>query len=161
VSLNDSYPALPETVPRVRERLTALAADAGATKDQMERIRLAVSEAVTNAVVHAYGEGRGPHGESRGRIHLMAAVASDELWILVGDDGCGLQRRSNRPGIGMGLALIAKASDEFSILKRSSGGTEVRMRFRLKGAVPSGADQPRGSVASASRPASSRFSTMR
>lgn len=153
MSLNDSYPALPETVPRVRERLTAFAAEAGASKDQMERIRLAVSEAVTNAVLHAYRE-------SEGAVHLTAAVAAGELWILVGDDGCGLHRRSNRPGIGMGLALIAKASDDFSIVKRSSGGTEVHMRFRLTAAEAAGNDQPRGSVASASKPASSRFSTM-
>jgi hypothetical protein len=58
----------------------------------------------------------------------------------------------------MGLALIAGISDGMEVVKRSGGGTEVRMRFTLRPAEPSG-DHWRGSDDSATSPASSNFST--
>lgn len=147
--LNASYPAVPESVPGAREAVAELAAAAGAPPGQVGAVRLAVSEAITNAVVHAY---RG----SQGRVYLTAAVVSDELWVLVGDDGCGMQVRSDSPGLGLGLLLISQECDGFTVLARASGGTEVRMRFDL---VEAFEGQDRGSDTAASRPASSRFST--
>ena len=142
-SLNDSYPAVAETVPRAREAVTRFAAGAGASPEQLEAVRLAVSEALTNAVVHAY---RG----SAGSINVTAALAEGDLWVLVADDGRGLRAGGGKSGLGIGLALIARVSDYFAIVKRSSGGTEVRMRFRLETAR---SRYERGSEASASRPA--------
>jgi anti-sigma regulatory factor (Ser/Thr protein kinase) len=150
-SVRESYAAVPATLGRARRAVTALARAAGATPDQVDEIRLATSEALTNAIVHAYRDGPGD-------IHFTASVAGDELWILVADDGGGLQQGGGKGGLGLGLALIAQACDELTIVKRSTGGTELRMRFRL-GALDD--DQPRGSVSSASSPASSVFSTTR
>lgn len=146
-----SYPATPDSVPEARRDLTSLALTAGVAQERLDAIRLAVSEALTNAVLHAYPD-------AAGAVHVTAAVASGELWILISDDGCGLESRTRRPGLGLGLALIAQASDDFTVGPRSSGGVELRMRFDL--AAPA-AGQSRGSIASASRPASSRFSTAR
>jgi anti-sigma regulatory factor (Ser/Thr protein kinase) len=101
-----------------------LASRNGATGSQLESIRLAVSEAVTNAIVHGYDEGSGT-------IHLTAAFAAGELWVLVCDEGCGFQAPSAHPGLGWGMPLIAHASDEFAIAERAYGGTEVRMRFAI------------------------------
>jgi anti-sigma regulatory factor (Ser/Thr protein kinase) len=114
-----------ETVPLARRALTAVAAAAGATGERLEEIRLAVSEALTNAVVHAYR-----NGES-GRFHVTAAVAAGELWVLIGDDGRGLHAWNDSRGLGIGLSLISGLSDDFSIVTRASGGTEVQMRFDL------------------------------
>lgn len=168
-SLSESFPAIPRSLPVARRAVTALAADACATPEQIADIRLAVSEAVTNVILHAYGNGAGA-------IHLAAAVLEGELWVLIGDDGGGLRSRSGRSGLGLGLALIAQASDELTIVNRSGGGTELRMRFRLDVVeapavqapaggreVPAGlvaaVNQSRGSVLSAISPASSSFST--
>jgi anti-sigma regulatory factor (Ser/Thr protein kinase) len=152
-NLNKSYPARADSVPAVRRALCELATAAGATAEQVESIRLAASEAVTNAVVHAYRD-------RAGEIHVTAAAVLDEFWILIGDDGCGMRVRSDSPGLGLGLMLISQECDDFTVLARSSGGTEVRMRFDLVGVDERrpGA-QARGSEAAASRPASSRFST--
>jgi serine/threonine-protein kinase RsbW len=150
--LTRCYPAVPGTVPQARRALTEFAESAGATDEQIEAIRLATSEAVTNAVVHAYA-GR------PGEIHVSAAVAGDELWVLVADDGRGLHPREDSPGLGMGLALISDASDGFAIVNRSTGGTEIRMRFGLQEATVSDQDYEPESSASAVRPASSVFST--
>ncbi|HTU86208.1 MAG TPA: ATP-binding protein [Solirubrobacteraceae bacterium] len=124
-ALNESYPALPEAVPVAREALTSVAAMAGAGGERLEEIRLAVSEALTNAVVHAYRNG------AAGRFHVTAAVASGELWVLIGDDGRGMHAWNDSNGLGIGLALISGLSDDFAIVTRATGGTEVQMRFDL------------------------------
>jgi anti-sigma regulatory factor (Ser/Thr protein kinase) len=144
------FPAEPASVPRARRAVAEFAVAAHADPHQVDSVRLSVSEAVTNAVVHAY---RGLPGS----VHVTAAVVPDGLWILVADDGCGLEPRTDRPGLGLGLGLIAQAADELTIVSRSTGGTELRMRFGLLSRRR--ASQERGSVASARSPASSRFST--
>jgi anti-sigma regulatory factor (Ser/Thr protein kinase) len=123
-TLTVTYPANPEAVAIARHALTAFAAEAGADHDQIEAVRLAVSEAMTNAVLHAYHS-------TPGDVYVTAALVSDELWVLVGDDGSGMEARPDRPGLGLGLALIAQVSDDMSIVPRAGGGTEVRMRFAL------------------------------
>jgi serine/threonine-protein kinase RsbW len=147
-----SYPAVAASVPEARRAVSEFAAAAGVPEEDLDAARLAVSEAVTNVVVHAYRGGSG-------LIHVNAAVASGELWVLVSDDGCGLQARKSSPGLGVGLALIAEVSDGFAVVNRSSGGTEVRMRFEIGGAQARARGHERGSSASAARPASSVFST--
>lgn len=153
-NLIQSYPAVPASVPAARREVTEFAARAGATGDQLEAIRLAASEALTNAVVHAYRGGSG-------RVYVDADLAGDELWLLIGDDGCGLCANNDSPGLGVGLALIAKSTDGLTIMNRGSGGTEVRMRFSLGSSGYDYEDQSDESRRSASWPASSRFSTTR
>ena len=122
--LTATYAAEPDAVPRARRTVRTFAAELGASAEQVDAIRLAVSEAVTNVVRHAYRD-------QPGQIYLTAALVSDELWILVADDGCGLEPRTDRPGLGLGLALISQVSDHLAIVGRACGGTEVRMRFDL------------------------------
>ncbi len=124
-ALNESFPAVPESVPVARRALTEVAALAGAGGERLEEIRLAVSEALTNAVIHAYRDHEG------GRFQVTAAVASGELWVLISDDGRGLHAWNDRRGLGIGLSLISGLSDDFAIVTRASGGTEVQMRFDL------------------------------
>ena len=123
-SLTVTYPADPEAVASARHALSAFAAEAGAGHRQVEAVRLAVSEAMTNAVLHAYRD-------VPGEVHVIAALVSDELWVLVCDDGGGMEVRPDRPGLGLGLALISQVSEEMSVVPRAGGGTEVRMRFAL------------------------------
>jgi serine/threonine-protein kinase RsbW len=119
-----SYQAVSAAIPEARSALTNLAASAGAGPEVVESVRLAVSEALTNVVLHAYDE-------DPGRIQVTAAAVSDELWILISDDGRGLQARTDSPGLGLGLMLVSQVADDFSIVTRAAGGTEVRIRFNL------------------------------
>jgi serine/threonine-protein kinase RsbW len=153
-NLCESFPAVAGSVPRARTAVAELAGLAGASEDQIDAVKLATSEAITNAVLHAYRD-------DPGEIHVAAAVTAGELWVLVADDGAGLRPHADSPGLGVGLALIAQATDDFSVVRRAGVGTELRMRFRLRGAGSSRAAQVRGSRDSASRPASPRFSTTR
>jgi stage II sporulation protein AB (anti-sigma F factor) len=122
-----SYPALPESVWVIRQEVTEFAAAGGAVDSELDSVKIAVSEAVANSVVHAY---RAEPGE----VHVTASLADDGLSILVADDGCGFQTPAQEPGLGWGLALIAHAADEFVLAERVGGGTEVRMRFTVGGA---------------------------
>lgn len=99
-----------------------LAARAGASERAIEAIRLAISEAVTNAVRYAYEGVAGP-------IHLCAAVSERGLTVTVADEGRGVRPHLDRQGLGLGLALIADAADRVAIAKRSGGGTELQMLF--------------------------------
>jgi serine/threonine-protein kinase RsbW len=127
-NLNESYSATPGCVGEARSRVADFAAAAGATPTQVDAVRLAVSEAMTNAVLHAY------RGEA-GSIYVNAAIVAGELWVLISDDGCGLNPRPDRPGLGLGLGLISQVSDDVAIVSRASGGTEVRMRFTVADAT--------------------------
>lgn len=123
--MSESYAATPSSVPWARQAVAALAAEAGIGGQRLADIRLAVSEALTNAVAYAYD---GAPGE----IHVLAAAVSGELWIVIADDGEGMRgRRNDTRGLGLGLGLMARLSDALTILTRSSGGVEVRMRFDL------------------------------
>jgi len=123
-TLSLTYTAEPGSVPLARSALREFALAAGASEQQVDDVRLAGSEAVTNAVVHAYRD-------QPGDIYVTAAIVSDGLWVLIADDGCGMEPRADRPGLGLGLGLISQVSDELAIVPRASGGTEVRMRFKI------------------------------
>jgi anti-sigma regulatory factor (Ser/Thr protein kinase) len=125
ISLSDSLPATPDSAQVGRGAVATLAAAAGATSRQIAEIRLAVSEALTNVIEHAYRDGK------PGQVHLDAAVGAGELRVLVADDGAGLRPYNGHSGLGLGLPLIARVSEALMIVTRPSGGTEVRMRFRL------------------------------
>ena len=125
-SLSESYPATAESVTHGRAAIAEFAERAGARGERLDAIRLSASEALTNAVVHAY-DGLGDDS-----IDVSASCLEDEIWLLIADTGSGLHARSKRPGLGLGLALIAQLADDFKIQSRSSGGTELQMRFKMR-----------------------------
>jgi anti-sigma regulatory factor (Ser/Thr protein kinase) len=119
-----TLPAVADSVPEARRLVTSLAADVSASEEQVDSVGLAVSEAVTNAVMYAY--------ELRdGKIHLAATVDSRQLSVRVADDGCGLGNSSAEGGLGLGLVVIEQLSESLTIARRASGGVELRMSFAL------------------------------
>lgn len=124
-NLNNTYDATPGAVARARSQVADFAAAAGATRDQVDAVRLAVSEAVSNGVLHAYRS-------APGTIHVQATAEAGELSIRISDDGCGLKPHADRRGLGLGLGLISQVSDDCAIVSRASGGTEIRLRFSLR-----------------------------
>lgn len=122
--LQETYPAIDSAVPEARRSVARFAAAAGLEGERLDAVRLAVSEAVSNAVIHAY-EGRD------GEVHVNATVSPRELQVLVIDSGRGLRAPAETPGLGFGLKLMAEASDVFDAVERAEGGTEVRLVFGL------------------------------
>jgi anti-sigma regulatory factor (Ser/Thr protein kinase) len=127
--VRESYPAVPTSVPAARQAIAECASEAGATEEQLEAIRLASSEALTNAVQYAYRA-------RLGHVHVTARVAGGELWVLIADNGCGIHAGQDSDGLGLGLALISQSTDGFSVMERSTGGTEIRLRFRIGASAP-------------------------
>ena len=94
-----------------------------------DAIALAVSEAVTNAVVHAYADLPEP-----GDVEVTAELHDGNgLEIRVCDDGRGMTPRLDSPGLGVGLPIVAKIAERFKIEARPTGGTAVRMFFAVSG----------------------------
>ena len=114
------------TAPAVARRAAAdFARDQGAPPDVAHAVELAVSEAVSNAVVHAYDGARG------GEIRLAMKRGRGRLDVRVADDGKGMAPRPDSPGLGLGLPLIGRLADRFDVRSRPGHGTEIRMRFEL------------------------------
>ncbi len=88
-------------------------------------IRLAVTEACTNVVVHAY-----PDGEE-GPMEMLATLLGEELIVVVRDAGRGIGPRPDSPGLGLGLPLIASLTESVELGRDEEQRTEVRMTFSL------------------------------
>ena len=119
--------AVPGEVARLRAAVVAYANDLGAPSALLEDVRLAVSEALTNAVIHAYP--RDAHGRLDARASADAAAGL--LTIRVRDYGTGCRPRPDSPGLGMGLQIMAAMTRAMDVASPAGGGTEVRLTFAL------------------------------
>ena len=112
-----------ESVTRARHAIVDFARSLGAPEQD---VALAVSEAVGNAVQHAFRFGK------TGSIKLCATQEDGELLVVVTDDGVGLIPDLENPGLGVGTSLISRLPRE-TAFESSDAGTTVKMRFELKG----------------------------
>jgi serine/threonine-protein kinase RsbW len=114
------------SVAEARSAVTAFAQSAGATADALAAVSLAVSEAVTNAVLHAYLD-----RETPGTVEVRAKCEDEKVVVVVSDAGRGMLPRTDSPGLGLGLPLIAQMAQSLEVHERDGGGTEIRMSFAL------------------------------
>jgi serine/threonine-protein kinase RsbW/stage II sporulation protein AB (anti-sigma F factor) len=119
--LQIALPSSPESVTTARRAVAAYARSQGADS---EGIELAVSEAVTNAVVHAYA------ASPDRPIRVTACLNGDAVLVSVEDEGEGIRARVGGDRLGLGLALIAAVADSMFVESKQEGGTRVVMRFR-------------------------------
>ena len=121
-----TVPASPESVPHLRESVAVFARERGMPESRVHDVRLAVSEAVTNAVVHAYRERAKP-----GTVAVSVTVDDGEwIEVRVTDEGGGMTPRDDSPGSGLGLPLIHRLADRVDHRTPPGGsGTELLMRF--------------------------------
>ena len=119
--LERTFPAVPDSVPDARRLAIAWASELGAEPDQLGDIALAVSEACTNAVIHAY-VGRQP-GSFRVRVER-----GDGVRVLVTDWGHGMRPRHDSPGLGLGLPVIARVTTSLAV-RSGEGETTLVMAF--------------------------------
>jgi anti-sigma regulatory factor (Ser/Thr protein kinase) len=121
-----TMPARPEGVAVVRQALAGMADALDFDPTVLADMKMAVSEACTNVVVHAYG------GDT-GVLEVDMRADHAGLTIHVRDHGTGIQPRATRtpdvPALGLGLPLIAALSDAFELRGSAGHGTEVRMTF--------------------------------
>jgi serine/threonine-protein kinase RsbW len=115
--------ACPENIALVRHAMAGYVADLGADERTVSDVRLAVTEACSNVVLHAYGA-------ERGVIELRASSFWDgDVLVRVRDHGSGMAPRAARAGLGLGIPVIAAVSEAMDISSARGGGIEIAMRF--------------------------------
>ena len=122
-------PAKPEYITLCRLALTGLSRVRDIGDETLAELKLALTEAVSNSVRHAYG----PNGE--GHVDVTYELAPDRLGIEVVDDGEGFDP-DEAPAFeggelsegGLGIAIIRSIADEFEI-QSSPGVRGSRLRF--------------------------------
>jgi serine/threonine-protein kinase RsbW len=97
----------------------------GADPRALSDVLLALSEVVTNSVVHGYREQGG------GEVAVEARHSSDRLMLSVADNGGGMAPRTDSPGLGLGLPLVGRIAKRVDITASAGGGTRVSMCFEL------------------------------
>jgi PAS domain S-box-containing protein len=116
-------PARAHQLAVVRRLVAAWLAASGIATDDIALVVLAVSEAASNAIEHAYGP-------AVGWFELEAELAGRRITVAVRDGGRWRSKPSSDRGRGLGL--MARLMDEFET-RRSERGTEVWMRRTLAG----------------------------
>lgn len=118
-----------------RAAVASFAAQTDPTIDELNDIKTAVSEAVTNCIVHAYAD-------TVGMITISAAVyAGGILEIKIRDSGCGISDvdKAREPMFttggsersGMGFTIMESFMDGFKVLSRVGKGTTLTLRKRM------------------------------
>src|ERR671917_1674748 len=118
-----TLPARPENVAVVRHVLGAFAEALQLPDPVIEDMRLAVTEACTNVVRHAYADGE------PGPVEILIRPVGETLQVVVTDQGRGLRPSADSTGPGLGLPLIAALAHSLEIEQAPSSGSLLRMSF--------------------------------
>ncbi|MGB2875884.1 MAG: ATP-binding protein [Gaiellaceae bacterium] len=126
-SVQLTIPARPEYITLGRLALTALAGVRPLSDETLHDLKLALTEACTNSVRHAYEEGR------EGTVEIVYKLEPGRLVVEVGDEGAGFDPGNGGNGIdrdleegGLGIAIIRALADEVEIGPREAGGSRLR-----------------------------------
>ena len=139
-------PAIPQSVGRIRHELLGALARHRLAPAHADDIGLLVSEAATNAVLHAYRHA------PLGPLYVSAVLVGDALTISVCDCGSGMRGRTDSPGLGVGIALMTRLCDELDLSSEAAQGTCVHATFKspaaasVAGRPPDGMDDQRGEM---------------
>jgi serine/threonine-protein kinase RsbW len=129
-SIRLSIPAKPEYITLGRLALTGIARlrTRPLPQDVLGDLKLALTEACTNSVRHAYGGGDG-------MVQIVYELHPDKLVVEVADDGEGFEPPAARSAAaeedelsegGLGIAIIEAVADELEIRERAQGGSSLR-----------------------------------
>jgi serine/threonine-protein kinase RsbW len=120
-----ALPARASNIAVIRHAFGALGEALAVDEEILSNIRLAVTEACTNVVVHAYPDGH------EGPLEVAAILREDKLEVVVRDEGPGIGPRADSPGLGLGLPLIVSLTESVQLGRDENERTEVRMTFPL------------------------------
>jgi len=127
-----TVPAIGVNEAFARSVVAAFAVQLDPTLDEISDIKTAVSEAVTNSVVHGY-EGRG-----EGTVTIKCAIDGKKLCITVADSGVGIDdvararemfytTKPEQERSGMGFAIMETFMDALEVESKQGEGTVIRM----------------------------------
>ena len=119
-----------------RSVVAAFAAQLDITISDMSDVKTAVSEAVTNSIIHGYRGGKGV-------ITIICRAADNELEVIVEDTGCGIEdvEKARQPlyttyegeeRSGMGFTVMETFMDSLEVYSKPNEGTRVHMKKRVQ-----------------------------
>jgi anti-sigma regulatory factor (Ser/Thr protein kinase) len=114
--------ATPENAATARHAIADVATRAGLDRETVAKAKLVVSEAFSNAALHAYPE------SGEGVIEVVAYPDAAGITVVVRDHGAGMRPRpaSGRSSERLGLVLIAALAQSTRLRQLPGGGTELR-----------------------------------
>ncbi len=135
--LRSSFPSLSENESLARLLVSGFVSQLNPALDELSDIKTAVSEAVTNCIVHGY---RNCVGTVR---MLVRILDDDEIYIRISDSGCGIENvekameplftsAPDEDRAGLGFTVMESFMDKLSVKSKSGKGTTVTMRKKLE-----------------------------
>lgn len=137
-----------------RMAVSAFIAPLNPTVEEMADVKTAVSEAVTNAIIHGYGNVEGympghmqcPRETRNGKVRMYCRIVGDVLFVEIEDDGRGIDNVdqaleplfTTRPELersGMGFAFMEAFMDDMQVLSAPGRGCKIVMEKKL-GSAP-------------------------
>jgi len=129
------FDSLPENVSLARVLVASFAAQSDITISELEEIKVATSEAVSNAIIHGY------QNQPHGKVVLFLIQEDDVLTIIVEDNGIGIvdieqamqPAYSSEPErMGLGFVFMQSFMDSLDIKSEPGKGTIITMRKKLE-----------------------------
>lgn len=107
------------------------------TMEEITDVKTAVSEAVTNSIIHGYGD------REDGIVKIQCEIFEKDITIIVEDDGIGIEDvkqamtplYTSRPDLersGMGFTVMETFMDELKVESTEKNGTRIIMKKKLK-----------------------------
>ncbi len=139
-----SFDAISENEAFARLAVSAFVMPLNPTVEEISDIKTAVSEAVTNAIIHGYDEEyRQENDRETKKVQLHCRIEKDMLYIQVKDTGKGIEDIAKameplfttRPELersGMGFAFMEAFMDRLEVVSEPGCGTVVLMEKRLR-----------------------------
>jgi anti-sigma regulatory factor (Ser/Thr protein kinase) len=124
-TFHSSFPADRAAPAQARQAISTFLRSVGTDPRALADVLLALSEIVTNSVVHGYRD------QSGGEVAIEAKHWDDRLTLSVADHGGGMAPRHDSPGLGLGLPLVGRIANRVDISSPAGGGTLVSMSFTL------------------------------
>ena len=123
-----------------RSIVSAMAVQIDPTLDELSDIITAVSEAVTNSIIHGYGKSRKPREQCL--IEMECLLYRDAIEVVITDQGCGIEdiKKAREPlytsspemeRSGMGFAFMEAFMDELHVESQVGQGTTIRMKKKI------------------------------
>lgn len=128
-------PALPENISFCRVAVAAFASQLDFTLDELEEIKVATSEAVTNAIIHGY------QNQPQGTVRITVKIFDDLMEIGVEDEGVGIANveLAMQPAystcedrVGLGFSFMQSFMDRVEVSSAINKGTRVQMVKRRR-----------------------------
>lgn len=133
--LNFTFSSIAENVSITRLLIASVGAQLDLPLNDIEELKVAVSEAVSNAIIHGY------KSNPQYIVSLNLDISNDKLKIVVKDEGCGIPNieQAMQPAfstdperMGLGFVFMQSFMDELQVESRLKVGTTVTMIKHLK-----------------------------